>query len=164
MIESIHFFNDEFDLLEIRLHELYPVVDAFILVEADFTFQNKPKPLRFKAYIASHPARFQRFSDKIVHVTLRKPADIARHVLATGDPWALEVFCRDAVAKIGIESARDFLRNRTSKYESGIPLTSPDDLLMITDVDEIPRREIVQVRIKNVTVKSIAFHVNLVFI
>ena len=40
-------FN-ELELLEIRLHELSPVVDRFVLVEATRTHSNLPKPLYFR--------------------------------------------------------------------------------------------------------------------
>ena len=38
------FFN-ELDLLEIRLNELDEVVDYFVIVEGESTFQSKPKEL-----------------------------------------------------------------------------------------------------------------------
>ena len=40
------FFN-EFELLEVRLNELYDVVDKFVLVEMAETHQGNPKPLLF---------------------------------------------------------------------------------------------------------------------
>ena len=42
-------FNDEFDLLELRLMELYDIVDVFVLCEAPWTFLNTPKPLHYQA-------------------------------------------------------------------------------------------------------------------
>ena len=38
-------FCNEFDLLELRLRELYDHVDYFVLVEANKTFQNKDKDI-----------------------------------------------------------------------------------------------------------------------
>jgi beta-1,4-mannosyl-glycoprotein beta-1,4-N-acetylglucosaminyltransferase len=40
-------FYNEFDLLEIRLEELYDVVDYFVIVEGNRTFQNSSKPYLF---------------------------------------------------------------------------------------------------------------------
>ena len=39
--------DNELDLLEIRLNELDDVVDYFVLVEANRTFQNNHKPYYF---------------------------------------------------------------------------------------------------------------------
>lgn len=48
----------EIDLLEIRLHELWPVVDVFVVLEANRTFTGKSKPFflrnqieRYKTYL-----------------------------------------------------------------------------------------------------------------
>lgn len=40
-------FFDEYELLNIRLEELYDVVDCFVIVEGDHTFQGKPRDLVF---------------------------------------------------------------------------------------------------------------------
>ena len=44
VIDCFPFFN-ELELLEIRLNELDPVVDQFVLIEATRTHQKKPKSL-----------------------------------------------------------------------------------------------------------------------
>ena len=38
-------FYNEFDLLELRLRETSDLVDYFVVVEANTTFQNQPKEL-----------------------------------------------------------------------------------------------------------------------
>ena len=57
------FFN-ELDILELRLRELAPVVDRFVIAEATKTFANEAKPVHF----AENRARFAEFLPKIVHV------------------------------------------------------------------------------------------------
>lgn len=57
------FFN-EYEVLEIRLNELYDVVDHFVLVEAAETFRGQPKPF----YYEQEKERFARFADKIIHI------------------------------------------------------------------------------------------------
>ena len=47
MIYDCFLFYNEFDLLEIRLNELNPVVDKFVLVEATRTHQKKKKLLYY---------------------------------------------------------------------------------------------------------------------
>ena len=45
MIYDCFCFFNELDLLEIRLNELNPVVDKFVLVEATMTHNGDKKPL-----------------------------------------------------------------------------------------------------------------------
>jgi hypothetical protein len=59
-------FLNEFDLLEIRLHELAPVVDRFVIAESPVTFTGRPKPLHF----LDNRARFAAFADKIIHIVV----------------------------------------------------------------------------------------------
>lgn len=48
MIYDCFIFFNELDILELRLKELGHVVDKFVLVEANRTFQNGPKPYYFE--------------------------------------------------------------------------------------------------------------------
>jgi len=41
-------FTVELDMLEIRLEELWPYIDVFLIVEANITFTGLPKPLIFQ--------------------------------------------------------------------------------------------------------------------
>lgn len=102
-------FHNEFDVLELRLTELYDTVDRFVLVEADRTFTGAPKPLHFQ----ENRARFAPWLDKIVHVAVTDFPD-------TDNPWTREAFQRDAVAR-GLEGCE------------------PADMVILSDVDEIPR-------------------------
>lgn len=109
MIWDCFTFLNELDVLEIRLNELEPVVDRFVLVEATRTFSGDPKPLVF----AEHQERFARFLPKLTHVVV---GDLPVHATT----WAREAFQRDAILR-GLEGAE------------------PDDVVLIGDVDEIPR-------------------------
>jgi hypothetical protein len=103
------FFN-EFDLLEIRLKELYEVVDKFVIVEGNTTFTNISKPFLFE----ENKERYKDYADKIIHVKVQMPMDL--------DPWINEKFQRDAIS-IGVQNADD------------------NDVILITDLDEIPRAD-----------------------
>jgi glycosyltransferase involved in cell wall biosynthesis len=59
-------FHNELDLLELRLAELSPMVDHFVLVEATYTHAGTPKPL----YFAENRRRFAAYADKIIHVVV----------------------------------------------------------------------------------------------
>lgn len=113
-IDTILLFN-ELDLLEIRINELNGVVDKFLIVQSDKTFSGKRKPL-FSFKDINNLARFR---DKIVFwdVTDMPEGD---------DPWQREKHQRNAVAEglkfIGCKSK---------------------DRVILADVDEIPRKEVV---------------------
>jgi hypothetical protein len=109
------FFN-EFDILELRLHELYDHVDQFVLVEANRTFQNSEKPFYFLDQFDD--PRWDKFRDKI----LVGPVD---NMPADTDTWGRERHQRDAIARFV----------RSADYS---------DIIMIGDVDEIPRIETIQ--------------------
>jgi len=115
MIYDCFTFFDELDLLEIRLEELGEAVDRFVLVEAEKTFSNKPKELFF----AKNAARFSKFRDKIIHIIVN---DLPEH---PKDSWENQHCQRNAIAR-GLESC------------------SPDDIIIISDVDEIPRADVVR--------------------
>jgi hypothetical protein len=100
------FFN-ELDLLEIRLTELDPVVDRFVIVESPLTHSGQPKPL----YFLENQARFKRWEKKIIHVQVLDPNP---DVIA----WDRENQQRNTILH-GIQDAKD------------------DDLIMVSDVDEI---------------------------
>ena len=54
--------------LQVRLNELYDVVDYFVIAESRVTHQNDPKALHY----SENKSRFARFEGKIVHVTIDK--------------------------------------------------------------------------------------------
>lgn len=63
ILDCFTFFN-ELDLLEIRLHELSPVVDGFVLIESPTTHAGNAKPL----YFEQNRERFREFLPKIRHL------------------------------------------------------------------------------------------------
>jgi beta-1,4-mannosyl-glycoprotein beta-1,4-N-acetylglucosaminyltransferase len=105
-------FSRELDLLEIRLNELSPVVDVFVLAESPLTFQGEPKPLVYR----ENRERFAPFADRIRHVVVGDmPAGAAGR-----DHWRRQSHQRNALAA-GLDDAR------------------PDDVVLLSDVDEIVR-------------------------
>lgn len=109
--DAFTYFN-ELDVLEIRLHELAEVVDRFVLVEAARTFSGQPKPLFFDEVRRSpHLAPFLPRITRIVVDDLPGP---------DASPWQREAFQRNAILR-------------------GLGDAEPDDVVLIGDVDEIPR-------------------------
>ncbi|MFN3343382.1 MAG: hypothetical protein ACK40M_11840 [Flavobacteriales bacterium] len=120
MIYDCFTFFNELDLLEIRLNTLSGVVDKFVLVEATQTHQGKEKPLHYQR----NKDRFSAFHDRIIHVVVDTYPENPN-----GDSWVLEKHQRNSIA-IGLKDAK------------------PDDVVLISDVDEIPKPEVI-VREKN---------------
>lgn len=102
-------FYNELELLEIRLNEMNDHVDKFVIVEACETFRGKPKPF----YFAENKHLFEKFADKIIHVQLKEP-------FKTDDPWVRE-------------------RHQRSQAVLGLEGGHPEDIVFISDVDEIIR-------------------------
>jgi len=150
MIYDTFSFYNELDLLEIRLHELSDIVDIFVLSEATRTHSGLPKPL----YYDENREMFAEFNDRIVHVVVDDmpmtkeeiEASLSsqdRHWLESGyqkeDNWVRERFQRNAVmrALVGCD---------------------PEDFIMISDVDEIPRASAVMEAITSSCAGSTALH------
>lgn len=106
-------FYNELELLELRLTELYNHVDYFVLVESNTTFTDKPKAFFFE----ENKNRYAKWLDKIIHVKV----DDMPH---SKNPWDNERFQRDQIMR-GLVDADD------------------NDLIIISDVDEILRPEAV---------------------
>lgn len=106
-------FNNELDILQMRLEELYDAVDRFVLVEATKDHQDHDKPL----WYMEHRERFAPWADKIVHVVAGPMPSMAED----NDPWAREhaqrEFIADGLAAIGV---------------------TDNDVILQSDVDEIP--------------------------
>lgn len=117
-------FTHEFDLLELRMRALWPVVDKFLLMEGDHNFANKPKEMRFK----EQEARFDWAKDKIIHIKHRGP-----FIDHTGE--------FDVPGELFVEHQhRQALYNHAMNTQG----FSSSDILLISDVDEIPSRGVVE--------------------
>jgi len=86
IFDCFQFYN-ELDLLEVRLAELYPVVDRFVLVEATLTHAGAAKPL----YYAENRERFAAYADKIIHIVVAEDPG--------GFAWNREACQRDAILR-----------------------------------------------------------------
>jgi beta-1,4-mannosyl-glycoprotein beta-1,4-N-acetylglucosaminyltransferase len=120
IIDCFPFFN-ELDLLEIRLNELNDVVDQFVIVEAARTFQNDPKPLFFE----ENKNRYEKFLPKITHVKINS-------------------FPKFNFIKFRKPSAWDLSNFQKNMVKEGLCNCNPDDVIIISDVDEIPKAEMVK--------------------
>lgn len=101
-------FYNEFDLLDLRIAEMYDHVDYMVLVEANYTFQNEPKYFNFL-----HRMKEYEHLDKLIYVGVED-------MPLSSDPWVNERHQRDSISLALDEAAAD-------------------DLIIISDIDEILR-------------------------
>ncbi len=102
-------FYNELEILELRLNELDPYVDFFVLAEAEETFRGNKKPMIFH----ENRKRFSKFLPKIKYVPIRGHIEAEK-------PFDREQMQRDHLA-YGIMDANE------------------NDIILLSDVDEIPR-------------------------
>ncbi len=121
--DAITFFN-ELDLLELRLSELDPVVDRFVIAEANRTHKGTLKPL----YYAENKARFAQWEEKIVHIVCPLAND--------GD---------------GLPAIRRREMSQRNAILQGVRDCQDSDLILISDCDEIPRSHLIPMVAQGIT-------------
>ncbi|KAG2268010.1 hypothetical protein Bca52824_062565 [Brassica carinata] len=107
-------FSNELDILAVRWRELYPYITQFVLLESNSTFTGLPKPLVF----AAHRDEFEFIESRLTYGTLG-----GRFAKGQKNPFYEEAYQRVALDQL--------LR---------IAGITDDDLLLMSDVDEIPSR------------------------
>jgi beta-1,4-mannosyl-glycoprotein beta-1,4-N-acetylglucosaminyltransferase len=104
-------FSNEIDMLTVRWKELYPYITEFVLLESNSTFTGLPKPL----YFANNRDKFEFVGPRLTYGT------IGGRFRKGENPFVEEAYQRVALDQLlriaGIED---------------------DDLLIMSDVDEIP--------------------------
>ncbi|MBL7723359.1 MAG: hypothetical protein JNK27_04380 [Chitinophagaceae bacterium] len=119
IFDCFTFFN-ELDLLEFRLKLLDEWVDHFIIVESNYTFSGKSKPYIFK----EAQDRFQKWQHKIVYLPIQQSIEgmvfeEQSHYNPQSAAFKMEYGQRNALLK-------------------AVHLISDDDLVLLSDLDEIP--------------------------
>ncbi|XP_066953820.1 beta-1,4-mannosyl-glycoprotein 4-beta-N-acetylglucosaminyltransferase-like [Macrobrachium rosenbergii] len=113
--------NHEFAMFEARMHELYDVVDAFLIVESNYTSHGDPKELAFlKKFQSGYLAQFQ---EKIHYIKLLFFSNESR-----SNGWRADSYLRFYMGSKGLKQMKG-LRD--------------DDLFILSDADELPTREVV---------------------
>ena len=116
MIYDCFTFFNESELLEIRLEELGPIVDKFVICEGTYAHGGNPKPLNFN--INNYP----KFKDKIIYLVDDDfPFKDNVEVKKGGNAWINENHQRDYMKK-GLTELKD------------------NDYIIVSDLDEIPSR------------------------
>jgi beta-1,4-mannosyl-glycoprotein beta-1,4-N-acetylglucosaminyltransferase len=132
IIDCFTFYN-EIDLLYYRLSILYDIVDYFVIVEAKQTHVGKDKIL----YFNENKDRYSKFLDKIIHIIVELPYKYPDIDIKLNQQWINENYQRDSIS-LGIDKINN-LHN--------------DDIIIISDLDEIPDKltlsEILNHNLKN---------------
>lgn len=107
-------FFNELDILDLRLHILNPLVDKFIIEESTVTFSGAPKELCFE----KNKKHFEEFLPKIEYIVVdNSPVEATTHE-------------RD-----------NFQKNA---LERGLINVSEKDVIILSDVDEIPNPRVLK--------------------
>lgn len=108
-------FNDELELLDIRLELLYNIIDLFIIVEGNETFKGNIKPL----FYTENKHKFNDYNDKIVVIE------------------NISTEYNNIVKTDGMFNREDYSRNIIKKQLQNLNLDE-NDIILHSDIDEIP--------------------------
>lgn len=117
MIYDCFMFFNELDLLEIRMEELWDIVDKFVMTEATTTHRGQPK----RMYYQENKDRFKKYQSKIINLEVdlrigRKESDV-------------RFFAAE-------REQRNFFQKNMEFQD--------DDIFILSDVDEIPNVDILK--------------------
>jgi beta-1,4-mannosyl-glycoprotein beta-1,4-N-acetylglucosaminyltransferase len=128
IIDCFLFYN-ELDLLLYRLTILYDIVDNFVLVESNHTYAGNQKIL----YYEQNKHLFSKFQDKIIHIVVDALYITPNINYHNNDQWKNENFQRNSIDN-GIKQI----------------LLDKNDLIIISDLDEITDPDILKKLKKNI--------------
>ena len=126
IFDCFMYFDEEI-LLDLRMNILDKYVDYFVIVESTFTHKGEERKLHF------NPKRFEKFKNKIIYLIYdENPQNIEK------------IYENDNASEI----SRKYILN-AAKRENGqrnyifnaLKKANNDDLILISDVDEIPNLE-----------------------
>lgn len=109
-------FYNEFDLLELRLEELFDSVDHFIIAEANTTHSGNPKDY----LLLDNWDRFKPYADKIIHIKVEDMPGVIDN-----NCWHNERHQRNCLAR-GLVNCRG------------------NDIVILSDVDEMVRSSCIE--------------------
>ena len=134
-------YFDEDAVLEIRLNTLNPLVDYFIIVESIFTHRGNKRDLKF------NHKKFEKYKDKIIYLVYEE------------QPSQIETVKSDDNEA---EKSRKYILNAAYRengqrnyIQKGLNSAQNDDLILISDVDEIPNLN--KLDLNNIKQKIIMF-------
>lgn len=154
---DVFLFNNELDLLELRLTYLYPHVDFFIILESSQTFSGQPKDYNY----LKNKVRYKRFSDKIKYYTLAENIsgyEDLKYILLRHGSLGKKIFLEldelldDEKEKKYPHWVRDAYQREICRIALDENASSKD-LVIFGDMDEIPSLAAVN-KYKDLNLKS----------
>ena len=134
IIDCFPFFN-ELDLLEIRLRLLEDIVDRVILVESTRTFSLKKK----KLYYNENKERFKKYNKKIIHIIVdNTPALFNKFFIYK----TYKALWRLKNNKSIFLTPHQIDWDQKNNIYKGLKECKGDEILILSDLDEIPNPKI----------------------
>ena len=124
LIDAFTYFNEK-ELVELRLKYLNSIVDYFVVIESNITFTGKEKKWNFPEVLKNN---LKEFSHKIQYHQL----NIKLEEIKNEESWIIDNIKGDDFWRI-----ENFQRNYIKKACKNF---SDDDILIISDLDEIPSK------------------------
>ena len=134
-------FYDEELLLDIRMNILDKFVDYFVIVESKFFHNGKERELKFDIN------KYSKFKKKIIYIIQDKQPQGIK-LIEPSDDEGTKSFKMIYNAHLREHYQRNLIEN-------GLNNSEEDDIILISDVDEIPNLE--NVNIRNIKNKLILF-------
>ena len=134
-------YFDEEVVLDLRLNTLDKYIDYFVIVESTFTHKGEKRGLKF------NQKKFEKFKDKIIYLIFDKEPDGIEKIYETDNEGTkTNKYILNAAKREN--GQRNYILNGLHKAET-------KDLILISDVDEIPNLE--NIDIKKMKEKIIMF-------
>ena len=129
-------YFDEEQVLDLRLNVLYQNVDYFVIVESTYNHKGEKRNLLFNS------KKFEKFKDKIIYLVYDKIPQLVEPIKETDNEKEKDgKYIMNALYRENAQ--RDFILE-------GLKSAKKDDLILISDVDEIPKLSSVNLnQIKN---------------
>ena len=134
-------YFDEEVVLDLRLNILDKYVDYFVIVESSFTHKGNKRNLKF------NQKKFEKFKDKIIYLTY------------DNEPEGIEIIKENDNES---EKSRKYILNAAKRENgqrdyivNGLNKADPEDIILISDVDEIPNLE--KIKLENLKEKILMF-------
>ena len=141
IFDCFMYFDEEI-VLELRLNMLNQYVDYFVIVESVFTHRGEKRKLNF------NHKKFAKFKEKIIYLIYDKQPDQIERVQDEDDKG---------------EKSRKYILNAALRENGqrnfishGLKNADNEDLILVSDVDEIPNLE--NLKLREINEKIIFFH------
>ena len=134
-------FFDEEMLLDLRLNVMDKYVDKFVITEATYMHSGESKKLLFNIN------NFSKFKDKIIYIVVDKPPPDLLKINDNDNSSTKE-------SKMILNASKRELY-QIGKTQDGLVNADPSDIIIVSDVDEIPNLE--KVNFKTINQKLIFF-------